>query len=474
MTTPSDREALRHALAQLPLAPHHAPGAPVDPAAVFTVPTHRSALDPERAIVVGNRGMGKSFWAHALLNPDVRKRVAHEYRFPNLLKTNVAFGFNGSDAIDPVAPTPPMLTGHDPDIVWQAVLARAVAPRVGVILPDTLGNAVSWVTAHPEDYARLLTDADSQLRRQGERMLLLFDALDRLDSDPSTKRRRLQGLLRLALATQSFRALRVKLFVRPDQFEDPRLFEFPDAAKLRNHKVDLFWEPDDLYRLLFHHLNAEPAFRQLEGPVLWDAHGEDIAPLVHALAGEFMGANKKRGRVYTWLPTHLADAHGQISPRTFLTVWRAAAEHGATPPQTPVDHLGLIEGVRKASGDRLAELAEDYPWVRVALEPLRGKEVPIEREALADLWLSAGTFALVVERLQAKDARLVVGPGLANQLRLFLGHDAARDSEDAILLSALRVIGVVEIRGNGKINIPDIFRVEARIHRRGGVKPPRR
>lgn len=208
--------------------------------------------------------------------------------------------------------------------------------------------------------------------------------------------------------------------------------------------------------------------------MLWDAHGEDIAPLVHALAGEFMGANKKRGRVYTWLPTHLADAHGQISPRTFLTVWRAAAEHGATPPQTPVDHLGLIEGVRKASGDRLAELAEDYPWVRVALEPLRGKEVPIEREALADLWLSAGTFALVVERLQAKDARLVVGPGLANQLRLFLGHDAARDSEDAILLSALRVIGVVEIRGNGKINIPDIFRVEARIHRRGGVKPPRR
>ena len=474
MTSRSDLDAMRRALAQLPLAPHHAPGEPVEPAEVFTVQTHRSALDPERSIVVGNRGMGKSFWAHALLNSAVRDRVASEYKLPNLRKTIVRFGFNGSDAIDSVAPTPAMLTGLNPDIVWQAVLARAVAQQISEVLPDSLGGLIEWISTRPEEYAKLLTNADAYIGSKGERLLLIFDALDRLGSEPSITRRQLQGILRLALAMQSFRALRVKLFVRPDQFEDPRLFEFPDAAKLRNHKVDLFWEPDDLYRLLFHHLRAQNEFRTLEMVSRDPAGASNVSDIVQALAGEFMGANKKRGLVYTWLPTHLADAHGQISPRTFLTVWRAAAEHGPTPAITPVDHLGLIDGVRKASGDRLAELAEDYPWVRVALEPLRGKEVPIEREALADLWLAAGTFALVAERLQAKDTRLVVGPGLANQLRLFLGHDSGRDSEDAILLSALRVIGVVEIRGNGKINIPDIFRVEARILRRGGVKPPRR
>ena len=189
-----------------------------------------------------------------------------------------------------------------------------------------------------------------------------------------------------------------------------------------------------------------------------------------------MGAGKKRGRVYSWLPTHLADGHGQISPRTFMTAWRVAAEHGE-PPETPVDHLGLLEGVRKASGDRLAELSEDYPWVRVALEPLRGQEVPIARESLAELWRTAGTYEQVVQRLQAKDLRLFprARPFTSAQLGLFMfGLDHETDSPDVILLRAMRAIGVVEERTNNKINIPDIFRLEAGIFRRGGVQPPRR
>jgi hypothetical protein len=45
--------------------------------------------------------------------------------------------------------------------------------------------------------------------------------------------------------------------------------------------------------------------------------------------------------------------------------------------------------------------------------------------------------------------------------------------EKALVL-ALQTIGVLEIRSNGKVNVPDIFRVEAGILRMGGVKPPRR
>lgn len=38
----------------------------------------------------------------------------------------------------------------------------------------------------------------------------------------------------------------------------------------------------------------------------------------------------------------------------------------------------------------------------------------------------------------------------------------------------MRDVGVMEERANGKINVPDIFRVEAEILRKGGVAVPKR
>jgi len=47
------------------------------------------------------------------------------------------------------------------------------------------------------------------------------------------------------------------------------------------------------------------------------------------------------------------------------------------------------------------------------------------------------------------------------------------DNQDA-LLRTMTSIAVMEVRANGKINVPDIFRVEAGILRRGGVAVPRK
>lgn len=186
-------------------------------------------------------------------------------------------------------------------------------------------------------------------------------------------------------------------------------------------------------------------------------------PLVDALVGEFMGADKKRGRVFTWLPLHLADARGETSPRTFLTAWREAALYDGVPPPVgrAVDHLGLLEGVRKASEDRLQELKEDYWWIDAALLPLRGQMVPMERSVLDELWRSNDMAAQIVEQSREK---------------VRLAPVQLEDGKDPVLalLSALTSIGVMESRSTGKIDVPDIFRVEAGIKRKGGVKPPRR
>jgi len=193
---------------------------------------------------------------------------------------------------------------------------------------------------------------------------------------------------------------------------------------------------------------------------LRDASGDPKA-IVDAIAGEFMGKGKRRGRVFTWIPTHLADAQGETSPRTFLTAWREAALH-ESPSSSPVDHLGIMEGVRKASADRLAELNEDYPWIPTVLEPLRGQMVPMEQATLEELWQRNGTAEKI---LDAAKRHVWLAP--------VQFEDDRKSSKDA-LLDALATIGVIEIRSNGKINVPDIFRVEAGIKRKGGVKPPTR
>jgi hypothetical protein len=189
---------------------------------------------------------------------------------------------------------------------------------------------------------------------------------------------------------------------------------------------------------------------------------------INAIAGEFMGADKKRGRVYTWLPLHLSDARGQSSPRTFLTAWREAARwHEAKPPgssRLAVDHLGLHEGVRKASQGRLAELQEDYWWIPEALAPLGGEQVPMDRSRLRTLWQQARTTRTIRDRS---------GASALPPIRLDAAVVTREDPEDA-LLADLVAIAVVEERPNYKINVPDIFRLEARIKRKGGVPAPKR
>ncbi|WP_437528561.1 hypothetical protein WME79_45865 [Sorangium sp. So ce726] len=477
-TASVDFNSIRQGLAELPRADNHAPGQPVDPGLVYVVSGHRSALDPERTLVVGNRGMGKSFWAHALAQKEIREEAAQRFRQPDLYRTSVEIGFNASEQTGRVAPSldiiRQMARDHrDSESVWRAVIARAAVGFTDHELPTSFIDLVSWVEADAERYGHLVTAADARLAATGRKLLVVFDALDRLGKDWSMTRELTRGLLRRALAARSFRAIRLKLFMRLDQFSDQALFDFPDASKIRNTRVDLDWTTSDLYGLLFNRLSRSPhsgeAFSRLverlkaTAPVGLLPADVEQKQIVDSIAGEFMGADKKRGFVFTWLPNHLSDARGQTSPRTFLTAWREAAHHGAPPAGRAVDHLGLLEGVRKASEDRLTELGEEYRWVRTVLEPLRGQMVPMEQEFLESLWRKRGT----AQTLLTQPATTALG------LAPVQLADPGVNPEKA-LVDALQTIGVLEIRSSGKINVPDIFRVEAGIKRKGGVKPPRR
>jgi hypothetical protein len=475
-----DFTAIREGLKALPRTANYTPGDKIELGEILVVPSHRAALDPDRALVVGNRGVGKSFWTHVLAEPQKRAHVAKTFR--ELAAVDVFIGFNASARIDPVAPTEDAVNQAfrevgEADPLWRTVLVR-VAKHLGVTVPEdfprvAFAQEVSWVRAHGEQVDRIVTQLDDQYARQNKKLVLVFDALDRLGTDWQTKRTQTTALLKRALAARSYRSIRLKLFMRRDQFEDPLLFQFPDGSKIANQRVDLLWSSGELYTLLFSWLAREEisaaAFAQLQAAYrvsatsALSASEEAQKVLVNAIAGEFMGATEKKGRVYTWLPLHLSDARGETSPRTFLTAWREAARDQPAQARRALDHHGIHEGVRKASEDRLRELNEDYWWISLALQPLRGQQVPIDRSSLKRLWSDKKTTRDILAK----------SIGQLPPVRLDSARSEGSNLEDA-LIRDLVAIGIIEVRPNDKINIPDIFRLEAGIKRRGGVPAPKR
>jgi hypothetical protein len=474
-----DLAPIRGAMAAFDISPRVEPNEEINLERVFFPGGHRGVLDIKRQLVVGNRGMGKSFWTHALTSSDVRERLAHAYAFPKLAYTNVIIGFNGSIRLSSVAPTIEEIqaarkAGHDPELVWRTVILRAARSLRPLGTTLSFSDAINQLQARPGDYARELTAVDDEMACRGSSVLVVFDALDRLAPQWGPIREMTRGLLLTVLGLQSFRSIRAKVFMRVDQFADTELFRFRDSSKIRNDRVDLAWRPHELYGLLTFELRRhQTAARVLEElaegldmhSALQTAGGRlDAAPrdqeaLVTAIAGEYMGRDRKRGRVYTWVPLHLSDAANNCSPRTFLTAWKTAAEHVPAPPRLAVDYLGLNEGVRRASNARLTELREDYPWIDLALAPLRRQFVPIQKVDLFQLWSEDRVTERIVEQARGKDALAPIG--------------MSEDNQDA-LLQTMTQIAVMEERTNGKINVPDIFRVEAEILRKGGVAVPRR
>jgi hypothetical protein len=184
------------------------------------------------------------------------------------------------------------------------------------------------------------------------------------------------------------------------------------------------------------------------------------AEVFYAIAGEFMGADRRRGRTYSWVHDHLADAFGETSPRSFLIALQRAATHEPRPTATAIDYLGIRYGVQEASNVRLSELKEDYLWLVEAINALEGLEVPCDPKIFVDRWKERRTIRKMNSQM--------VSEGSLGPVEL---EDGSRAPESALLF-ALRNIGVIEFRAEDRINMPDIFRVAAKIKRRGGVRPP--
>ncbi len=473
-------------------------GATVEQPAAWTYvpPSHAKALDLDSAIVEGIRGAGKSFWWAALSSEKHRAFVANAFpELPIGKDVNILQGF-GDAATSLDAPSKDvllrLLRGRKrPRSIWRAVVAHQLGFRGS--FPGRTGTSetiwadrTSWVDENPETFDSLLSAVDSSLAKSGKTALIVFDALDRLAETWDDIRPLAKGLLQVAQDMRSTRHIRLKLFVRPDMLEDKAIVGFPDASKLLARKATLSWRRVDLYALFFQCVGNSNFGGSLLRDLTLDvanlhwkkANGSWLTPVelrsdettqetvFEKLAGRAMSASPtglKRGKPYKWVASHLQDGRGQVSPRSFCEALRRAAE------QTLIDfpgyayplHFKAIQaGVQAASSVRVNELIhEDYPWVDALMAPLKGElTVPCSPKDIGQIWQQKGVLKSIEANLRKS----------SNSVKLPPQHLV--DGYEGVLMD-LEELGLIQILRDGRVQMPDVFRIAFGLGRRGGVKP---
>ena len=478
-----DVEIARAALAGLPERTSYDESP--SPEEVYLPPSHLKAMDPNNMLVTGMRGAGKTFWWAALQQPAVRKLIGQTTERSAVSEsTEVRTGFGIRPALDQYPDKDVlralMLTSVEPRLIWRTVQAWQLA-EVGhpIRHEETWQARVTYVDGNPEATARVFQEADAKFDESGAFLLILFDALDRCSDDWKDMYRLIRGLMQTALEMRSYRRLRVKMFLRSDQVDETQIADFPDASKVLSSSIELGWPSRELYGLLWHNLinrsNGED-FRTFLGHGNWSAmvvEEKSLYPVprqliskdesqrekFHGISGPWMGRNARRGFPYTWIPNHLGDAEGRVSPRSFLDALRTAAEDTAErhPEHPHALHFDSIKrGVRAASEVRVTELREDYPWVHLVLEPLAGMTVPCRFDEIEERWSDKHVLERLTEDVEQNDVKLP-------PLHIDDGADGVRQD--------LQTLGIFMRLPDGRVNIPDVFRVGYGLGRKGGVRP---
>jgi hypothetical protein len=191
---------------------------------------------------------------------------------------------------------------------------------------------------------------------------------------------------------------------------------------------------------------------------VWDVDKQAAAMAI--LAGPFMapGPNGfKKGKTYDWPIKHLSDAHQEVTPRSFLGLMIGAAKYGSPPADRSITPDGIRHGLRTASKTRVDQLHLEFPWIKGVLAPLSGLLLPQEERQVYRVWNRAGTVTSVI-----KDAQKL------GYLPPFESRDKQNEQG---LYEAMNRIGVMSRRLDNRLDMPDLFRVAARLLKKGATAP---
>lgn len=448
---------------------------------VFAPRQHASALAPSTLVVVGARGAGKSFWAGVLGKDETRLLAAQVYPAVGLESLIVRFGYIGlasgtavsRQTIDSRVPN----GDHNTAVVfWQAVILRAAMHAVDDPRGDMPMASLMVHLNDPELFEREYLTVDKKLSLRKQSALVIFDALDTLSNNWSRLTGLTDALFEAVWSLRAYKCIKAKIFIRPDQLNDEGL-KFVELPKLRSGRVELLWTRKDLYGCLYSRIyEAEQQtgasdFEQLalseNSPIPkvnsdrlrnWDliTREDRQKKVMEKLSGLYMGNGSNKGATFPWTFNHLADAKGVVTPRSFLRLFAEAAQSTQENAVLTLTPDAIRHGLRQASKTRVEQLALEYAWIKRALAPLAGLKVPCHRNEIHSLWKSSNTVNTIANA--AKEEGF---------LPPYRHHDEAQGEQ--ALEVALERIGVLSYRPDGRADIPDLFRIAAKMFKLGGV-----
>lgn len=447
---------------------------------LYAPEAHATALDPNSPIVLGARGTGKSFWAGVLGDDDLREAAAKAYPKLALTRLEVQFGYTGIEGPDGVGRdkldrcVPDDASLEDAKVFFWATILQALRGAAG----QKKQRLHDLVPQADDVYKReaALAKADRDLAKRDKLLLIVYDALDTVATSWPRRRLLTQALLEVVWAMRAYRSVRVKLFLRPDQLDDDGL-QFVELPKQRTGAVRLMWSGTDLYGLLFARLSlgdAKKPFQKLLSSLeLRGGSQEQILArqwslgqepkqqqqLMSGLCGPFMGDGEygyKKGKTYDWPLKHLGDAFNEVTPRSFLGLMIAAANYGTAPPGRVLTPRGIQHGLRAASKTRVDQLHQEFPWITGVLKPLAGLLLPQKEQKVFQVWKRALTLETAMADAEAKG---------------YLGPVEDESIGERGLYQAVERIGVMMRRKDDRVDMPDLFRVAAKLLKKGGTAP---
>ena len=424
--------ALRHELTDLGYG--HADSETPDLTArrLYPVSEHLRALDPNVVLVVGPRGSGKTALFKAFFSDDpnlVRAVAAH------MPKTTAAQ--TQPDASEWVAAYPAAMhfpdtqalskcAGSDEDAkkIWHAMLVRRLAERfdgrrkekLKPILEPMAADLPEILSAYdaPENNPTAALDALEQtLQQEGRRLVVGYDELDTLGSfDWTLMTRMVRGLVAFwSDYSRRWRRIRAKIFLRSDLFRRHAGMGTADFAKLAAARAELRWSDAALFGMLVKRIaNTSEGLadyckgaRGIKGNRIGfdndDVLGlmprvgipDDAFPLLHRLAGEFMGAGRKKGYVHNWVLAHLRAGNGEVNPRSLVRLvehaaGKEAANQSLRPPRL-VHPTALRQALDDVSDGHVTQgISNEWPWLEGVRKRLAADRlVPWERKQIVDM-----------------------------------------------------------------------------------------
>ena len=457
------------------------------------IPEHQRILRSDILLVLGGRGVGKSQLFQALSRLPDPSKLAVASRSPvdpdkATERVEYIVGFEKRGTGFPSAENLGLVLGEDheqtPRLIWLGLLAGVLLNskrHVDIVkqqLPENLSRHLqeslpypnqwlSLIRKHIEEVTRALDNVERKLETDNASIIITYDELDVLAAKLTHVYPFVRELLALWLdRSRRWNRLRCKIFLRTDIFAAEAL-AFADSSKLGQRSLTLNWSHENLYWLLIKRLingNEEKlwktyletsvgknAWKQIEPwgiiPLTRSDHHRQI---IRKMIGTYMGTDPTRGETYRWFFNHLQDSRGMIAPRSFLKLYENAAERQRREGQKlPSDYLlspsqvqGALEDV---SSDRIDELAEEYPWVRVLKKSLAGNTVPMARKE----------FAMLLKKTEWETGA------------------QPRHTQPEQLVDDLLSLGILRETEDKRIHVPDIYLYGFGLKRKGGIRRPK-